>query len=310
MKILFNKETLKHNTSNHIEGAYRIKDFEKKFQDSGTKNEGEEHLKELYSPEYIQAMKDAFLNSDYIAEVNTNPSTYEIACISVDLAVKASIQGAFAITRPPGHHASQNKSEGFCFFNNIAIAAQRLLNKNKRVCIIDIDGHHGNGTQEIFKKEKNLLFCSIHQENTYPFSGFLEDEDVVNFPLMPGSGDDILLKIAQHLHILINNFQPDIIGISAGFDGYHKDMLLDLKFTQKGYYSFAKTILQTQQKTKAFCCLEGGYHNEIYQCTTEFINGLTNNEYTGEEDYSLSPETVLENFYKKEEFFKKKNCLP
>ena len=310
MEILFNKECLKHNPTNHVEGSYRVESFRGKFEDSGTKAEGEKHLQTLYTEEYIQAMEKALEESNYVAEVNTNPYTYDLSCIAVDLAVKASIRGAFAITRPPGHHASKTNAEGFCFFNNIAIASQRLLDKGKRVCIVDIDAHHGNGTQDIFQGEKNLLFCSIHQENTYPFSGSLEDEGVANFPLVPNAGDDVLLNIAENLSTLINNFQPDVIGISAGFDGYHKDMLLNLNFTQKGYYEFAKIIIKNQKKTRAFCCLEGGYHKDVYDCTRELINGLTSNKYTGDEEFSTSPEEVLNNFYEKENIFKKIHGLP
>ncbi len=83
----------------------------------------------------------------------------------------AAEQGDFAVVRPPGHHAKQERADGFCLFNNIAIAAQKLVNEGKKVFILDIDGHHGDGTQEIFYHSDQVLFCSIHQQYTYPGTG-------------------------------------------------------------------------------------------------------------------------------------------
>ncbi len=317
MKILFNNKCLKYNTGNHIEGVYRVKDFEKKIQNSGNAKKGEEYLKHLYSEEYIENMKKRFQENEYIAEVNTKKTDYEIACIAVDLAVEASIQNAFAITRPPGHHASSDNVEGFCFFNNIAIATQRLLEteeeiKNekegkKKICIIDIDGHHGNGTEKIFKDNSNVLYCSLHQENTYPYTGYIDDSHSLNFPLCPGSSDDVFLNVAELFLKAINRFNPDIIGISAGFDGYYKDYLLNLNFTKKGFFSFGELIKKT--KKQVFCCLEGGYHNEVFNCTKELINGLSNGEYDSNEDFSKSNEVVFKDFLEKEKTFKETHNL-
>lgn len=303
MKILFNSKCLEHNSSNHIEGSYRIEPFRGMFEDTGSPNEGEKYLTALYPNEYIEQMRKGFLEERHIAEVNTNKATYEAACISVDLAVKASIQGAFAVTRPPGHHASQNKVEGFCFFNNIAIATQRLLEKGKKVCIVDIDGHHGNGTEAIFRGNPQVLYCSLHQENTYPFTGFLEDANCANFPITVNSGDDILVKIIGLFRQLTNSFEPDVIAISAGFDGYYKDTLLNLNFTKEGFYMVGKIL--SKKAPKIFCCLEGGYHKEILGCTTELINGLKGEKYSDQEKMSKSGDEVIKEYVKKEELFKK-----
>jgi acetoin utilization deacetylase AcuC-like enzyme len=303
MKILFNSKCLEHNSHNHVEGSYRIEPFKYKFEDTGSSKEGEKYLKTLYSRQYIEQMKKAFFEERHIAEVNTNSSTYEAACISVDLAVKASIRGAFAVTRPPGHHASKGKAEGFCFFNNIAIATQRLLEKGKKVCIVDIDAHHGNGTEAIFRDNPQILYCSLHQENTYPFTGFLEDVNCANFPIMVDSGDDILIRVMGLFRQLINSFEPDVIAISAGFDGYYKDTLLNLNFTKEGFH-IAGSFLN-KKAPKIFCCLEGGYHKEILGCTTEFIKGLTGEKYSSQEKMSKSKDVILKACLEKEEVFKK-----
>ncbi len=301
MKILFHNECLKHNSENHIEGRYRIEEFKNKFKNTGSIQKGEEYLKTIYSKKYIDEIKKASFQKMYFAEVNTTPSTYKSACISVDLAVRASIQGDFAITRPPGHHAGKDKGEGFCFFNNIAIATQRLIDRKQRVCILDIDGHYGNGTADIFKNNTDVLYCSLHQENVYPNRGFIDDLDQPSFPLCPNSGDDVFLEVVNLFKILIQNFNPNFIAISAGFDGYFKDSLLNLNFTKKGYWNLGKLI--NEEKKKVFCCLEGGYHNEILSCTRELINGLQNNDYTDREKLSKSDDFVKRDFEKKREIF-------
>ena len=114
----------------------------------------------------------------------------------------AAKRGDFAVTRPPGHHAKKEEAAGFCLFNNIAIASQNLIDEGKKVCIIDIDGHHGDGTESIFYLNSKLLYCSIHQEGAYPFnSGGAENTGMeegkglnINLVVPRKSGDDILLE--------------------------------------------------------------------------------------------------------------------
>lgn len=305
MKILFNKKTLQYNPQ-HIEGAYRIQKFPKFFKNTPScPKKGLKYLKLLYSQKYIDEIHSSFLNYQTIAEVKTKPEYFDIACISIHLAVQASEIGGFAITRPPGHHASTKNAEGFCFFNNLAICIAKILKeeKNSKICIIDIDGHHGNGTQEIFKNNPQVLFCSLHQENTYPFSGFLTDKNCLNFPLPIGSSDDILKNTMLLFKKRIKTFKPNYIAISAGFDGYYKDALLNLNFSKRGFFEIGKII--SEQKTKIFCCLEGGYHDEILECVNQLKNGLENKGYDANEDFTKSNYKVLKEYFKREKVFKK-----
>ncbi len=305
MKILFNRETLEYN-KNHIEGTYRIKKFPEFFEETPcSAKKGLENIKLLYSDEYIQKIKDAFFNEEVVAEVQTKKEYFDIACISVDLAVQASKISGFAITRPPGHHAGRYNAEGFCFFNNIAISVEKIIQKEKntRVCIIDIDGHHGNGTQNIFEKNSSILYCSVHQEGIYPFSGFLEDRNALNFPLSTGSSDDIFKKVMLLFKKKIYEFNPKYIAISAGFDGYFKDSLLNLNFTKKGFYDVGRIL--SNKERNIYCCLEGGYHENILGCVEQLKNGLEGKEYSGVENSSKSHENILKEYFKKEELFKR-----
>lgn len=305
MQILFDRRTIEYNRD-HIEGSYRIEEFSKHFEEtSGSAKRGLRYLEFLYSKEYIEKIKKGFLNEEIIAEVKTKSEYFDIACISVDLAVQAGETESFAITRPPGHHASENNAEGFCFFNNLAISVLNILrkDKNNRVCIVDIDGHHGNGTQAIFKNNKSVMYCSIHQENTYPFSGFLKDRNCLNFPLTPNSSDDILKDVMLLFKTKIKKFNPTYIAISAGFDGYKDDALLSLNFSKKGFYEMGKIL--KDQNTKTFCCLEGGYHNQIPECVKQLKDGLEGKKYTGSEKSTRSTEFLLKEYSKKKELFKK-----
>lgn len=305
MEILFNKKSLEYNP-NHIEGAYRIKDFPSFFEETPCSvKKGLEYLKLLYSEEYISEVKNLFKKETVLAEVQTKPEYFDIACMMVDLAVQASEKEGFAITRPPGHHAGIQSIEGFCFFNNIALAVQHLLNKKEisRICILDIDGHHGNGTQDIFENNHSVLYLSMHQENTYPFSGSLTDSKNVNFPLMEGSSDDILKRVMSLFKKKIKGFKPDYIAISAGFDGYYKDALLNLNFSQKGFHHIGETIEDLNVKT--FCCLEGGYHNDILECVETLKDALDGKKYSGKENFTNSNAKVLDDFIEKEKIFKK-----
>jgi acetoin utilization deacetylase AcuC-like enzyme len=167
----------------------------------------------------------------------------------------------------------------FCLFNNIAIAARKLVKEGKKVFILDIDGHHGDGTQSIFYDSDQVLFCSVHQQNAYPWTGASSETGsgtgtgyTMNFPLPAGSGDPELLAAVDAAIERAREFGPDVVGVSAGFDGYHADRLLDLRYTLEGYYHCGYKL--GEAFGHVFAVLEGGYHLEIRQCTEHFIRGV------------------------------------
>ncbi len=310
MNILHNKVTEGHNLGSNEEGPYRVM----KFIETVTNKEvtvllptAQEQINNIHSLHYTQKVQRACNLKNYMAEVSLSPASYDAMMTSVSLAILAAQRNDFAITRPPGHHASREKAEGFCFFNNIAIATSYLLNTGKRVCIIDIDGHHGNGTQSIFSKDDRVLFCSIHQSGVYPqvdepcnhAYGFRKKskqttdigkgpsfKKVINIPLSSNSGDDLFLKSLEFLREYVERFNPDHIGISAGFDGYSKDNVLSLNYTKRGYYEAGKYLRSFSKPL--FAVLEGGYHEDIRDCVESIISGISGEIFTSDEQLSVS----------------------
>jgi len=277
MNILFNSKFLLHNPESFGEGPYRIEDFRDPVED--IEYNGEEYITLVHSAEYKEQIKKSCMAGSILAEVHVSPESYEAACLAVGLTVMASEGDDFAIVRPPGHHAKVERADGFCLFNNIAIAAQKLMLEGKKIFILDIDGHHGDGTQSIFYSSDKVLFCSIHQQYAYPWTGetFETGEGsgkgfTINIPLPAGSGDDHLLSAVDHAIARAELFNPDVIGVSAGFDGYEKDRLLELRYTVKGYFECGYRL--GKKFRHVFAVLEGGYHKDIKKCADNFIEGF------------------------------------
>jgi len=277
MKILFNSKFLPHNPGSFAEGPYRIEAFLHQVEE--TDRDGEGYITLVHSKTHLESVRDTCNNKGVLAEVNLSPLSYEAARSAVGLSVLAAEQGDFAVIRPPGHHAKAQRADGFCLFNNIAIAAQKLVNEGKKVFILDIDGHHGDGTQQIFYRSNQVLFCSIHQQYAYPGTGYENEVGegpgkgfTMNFPLPAGSGDRDLLEAVDTAIVRAEKFKPDVVGVSAGFDGYKEDRLLDLGYTLEGYYECGKRLRKSFDHI--FAVLEGGYHMDIKACTEHFIRGV------------------------------------
>jgi acetoin utilization deacetylase AcuC-like enzyme len=277
MKILFNQKFLDHNPDSYAEGPYRIVEFPEFYEDKYL--DGEEYITLVHSKDYLELIKNACVNREVLAEVYLSPNTYDAAITAVGLTVLAAEQGDFAVVRPPGHHAKPGRADGFCLFNNIAIATQKLVNEGKKVFILDFDGHHGDGTQQIFYRSDRVLYCSIHQQYTYPWTGKKDETGegegkgfTMNFPLPAGSGDKEFLGAVDEAIIRAKDFKPDVVGVSAGFDAYEKDRLLNLKYTLDGYYQCGLKLSTAFENI--FAVLEGGYHLDIRKCAKEFIRGV------------------------------------
>ena len=277
MEILFNSKFLKHNHGSYAEGPYRIEEFQSQVQE--VDRDGEAYITGVHGESYHKMVRDACMQHEVMAEVNLTPESYEAACSAVGLTLMAAEQGDFAVVRPPGHHAKRERADGFCLFNNIAIAAQHMVNEGKKVFILDIDGHHGDGTQEIFYESDQVLFCSVHQQFAYPWSGHSDETGAgpgkgytLNFPLANGSGDKELLEVAEKAIARAEDFKPDVVGVSAGFDGYIDDRLLDLRYTLNGYFQVGNRLAASFDHI--FAVLEGGYHLDIPACVQHFIRGV------------------------------------
>jgi acetoin utilization deacetylase AcuC-like enzyme len=202
------------------------------------------------------------------------------ACNNV---LNGNAENAFALIRPPGHHATHSKSMGFCLFNNAAIAANEISKKGKKVLIYDLDVHHGNGTQDILYDRKDIMYQSTHLSPHYPGTGDINEVGAgegkgytINAPLYYGKGDRAVSKILDEVFLPIaEQFKPDLIIFSSGYDSHHMDPLGGLRFTANFYGEIIAKYQKIQPKL--VCTLEGGYNlNWIGKCLISQLGQMLN----------------------------------
>tara|TARA_A100001011_G_scaffold399028_1_gene505836 strand:+ start:74 stop:1003 length:930 start_codon:yes stop_codon:yes gene_type:complete len=241
-------------------------------------------IKDTHDDAYIDLVKNSFptkgfssLDGDTIISPGSKEATFDAAA-SIITAIEGvqnkEFKNAFCSVRPPGHHCNQNKAAGFCILNNVAIGAKYLVKKYKykRIAIIDFDVHHGNGTQDIFYDNKNILFISTHQYPYYPGTGSEKEKgkfnNICNIPLPAGTNSEEYLNAFEFVLKKLRNFRPEFILISAGFDGHNDDPLAQFKLETDDYYKITKRILETSKKFsngKVVSILEGGYDLQALQ---------------------------------------------
>jgi len=301
-QIVFSEEFSKHNNIGHPENAERLfvmleeikkTPFYKDLKIIKPEMLPEKLLYDVHSDRMIEQIKE--MSSEYEAWVDLDTyvcnSDYETARLAAGGLLKAcknvmeeKVDNAFALIRPPGHHATKNRSMGFCLFNNAAIAANELVKQGKKILIFDFDVHHGNGTQDIFYDRKDVMYQSFHLFPHYPGTGDTNEIGIgdgegytVNVPLTHGNGDNAVTRVLESIFLPIaNQFEPDMIIISSGYDSHHLDPLGGLRLTSHFYGDLISKFQKIQPKI--VCTLEGGYNLKwIGKCLVSQLGQMIGN---------------------------------
>ena len=231
----------------------------------------------VHDPVYIEAVR-RFCEAgggDLDPDTHASPGSWAAAVAAAGAgptAVERLTAGfggpAIVTVRPPGHHALRNRAMGFCLFNNVAITAARLRDAGQRVAILDWDVHHGNGTQEAFYRDPDVLYVSVHQSPFYPFEGMAGEVGegdgagtVLNVPLPAFTAGDVYRRAYEELVIpALTAFRPDWILVSCGFDAHAQDPLAELRLVEADYAFLAAALPKIVPADRIVVFLEGGYH--------------------------------------------------
>jgi len=292
--LVYDPIYLEHDTGDHVENSRRLVEAMSHLKETGIKEKltslpaRPASLKELemvHAPEYISYVKSkaekggGWLDPDTVM----SPKSYEAALYAaggvlaaVEAVMNGKVDDAFALVRPPGHHALHNQAMGFCIFNNVAIAAKFALSKFKlnRVLIADFDVHHGNGTQDEFYADPKVLYFSTHQYPFYPGTGWMDETGTgegegttVNFPMAGGWGDEEYLRAFNEVLVPVaRRFQPQLILVSAGFDAHWADHLAMMRVTITGFVQMAMILKELAAELcqgRLVFTLEGGYNLRV-----------------------------------------------
>jgi acetoin utilization deacetylase AcuC-like enzyme len=245
------------------------------------RGDDEEHIVRAHTRDHLQLVRSVATGlTEGLTHIDgdtvVSPGTWEAArravgagLDAVDLVMAGEVANVFCQVRPPGHHAETDKAMGFCFFNNIAIAAHYACARHgaERVAVVDFDVHHGNGTQEIFWSDKNMFYGSTHQMPLFPGTGALNEtgtDNIFNAPLSEGDGRN-QFEAAFRERILgpLHNFAPDIVFISAGFDAHQDDPLGGLRLVEADFKWATEQLAEMARRHangRIVSMLEGGYN--------------------------------------------------
>lgn len=250
------------------------------------------HIELVHDPAYVRRAREEIERGDeYFDSMDTSVCTrsYEVALYAAggalamcDLVMEGKADYGFCAVRPPGHHAERDYAAGFCIFNNVAIAARYLQTRHKlkRIAIVDWDVHHGNGTQHMFEKDRSVLYASLHQFPYYPGTGSLMEkgrEDGIDFtlniPMDAGSGDaEYRVAFKDRIVPALDDFKPEFILISAGFDAHRNDPLAGIDLSTGIFGEFTIMLMEVaalHAENRVVALLEGGYNLDSLAASVE-----------------------------------------
>jgi len=272
-KIVFSEKCLEYG-SWHIESPQRVRKAYEILKERGyefitPEPAREEDLLKVHDQEYIELLKRGAIEDP---DTPAYENIYEYAKLSAGAAILAAEIQGFSLMRPPGHHAGRYGialgayTKGFCYINNIAVAVKHL---DRTTLILDIDGHHGNGTQEIFHGDPKVVYVSLHRHPHYPGTGAYSEANCLNFPLPADCGEAVYLKTLEEALRKVDMQKIEVIAVSAGFDAHAGD-LASLGLTEKTYKRIGEILASFRKPT--FFVLEGGYIGEnIGKCADEMM---------------------------------------
>jgi acetoin utilization deacetylase AcuC-like enzyme len=278
-KIVYSEKCLGYG-SWHIEGPQRVKVARdileaKSYEFVEPVPATEDDLWSVHDVEYLWNLKKGLVEDP---DTPAYDNIFEFAKLSVGGAILASKINGFSLMRPPGHHAGRSGAalgvytRGFCYLNNVAIAVKEL---DKPTLILDIDGHHGNGTQEIFQGDEKITYISLHQTPNYPGTGTFTEGNCINFALQPNCGGKVYLEALDKALSMVNVKKFEVIAVSAGFDTHQGD-LATLGLVEQDYFEIGGRFARLNKPM--FSVLEGGYIGEKVGLDIDsFLRGFEEN---------------------------------
>jgi acetoin utilization deacetylase AcuC-like enzyme len=254
-------------------------------------------LARAHDPEHVEDLRLACARGPAALDADTSvlPASWEAATHSAGGVIEAlervqsrEWSNAFVATRPPGHHAEYGQAMGFCLFNNIAVGARHLLAEHRleRIAIVDFDVHHGNGTQHAFERDGRVFYASLHQAPLFPGTGLRSERGqgsgvgtTLNVPMAAGSGDlEWLAKMEGEVLPALEDFEPQFVLVSAGFDAHRLDPLAGCQLTEDGFRAMGAALAELAQSCaggRLVSVLEGGYHLQaLAQSAAAYIEAL------------------------------------
>ncbi len=296
-------DCLKHNMGPyHPESPLRLAAIENQLLASGLLPQlqrydaplaSKEQLVRVHTQKYIESVQLASPETGLInldPDTAMNPFTLNAALraagavvLATELVLINKVKNAFCAIRPPGHHAESARSMGFCLFNNVAVGVAHAIDQYylRRVAIVDFDVHHGNGSEEIFHNDTRVMLCSTFQHPFYPHSGAdSSSQHIINVPLSPGADGNTFRKaVTDHWLPALEDFQPEMIFVSAGFDAHQDDEMAQLQLCDDDYVWVTQQIKEMAGKHaygRIVSVLEGGYElNVLGRCVTAHLKVLS-----------------------------------